>query len=299
MPAIHPATRLGPVLLAAADLERSLAFYGEVLGLQVRDRRDDLAVLTADGAAPLVVLVALPGARPQPRRTTGLYHFAILLPTRRELARALARLVQARYPLHGASDHLVSEALYLADPDGHGIELYADRPRQQWPTTARGVAMATAPLDLDSLLADLDAPAAAAAGSLPPQTRIGHVHLRVADLGEAEAFYHGRLGFDVTQRDYPGALFLAAGGYHHHIGVNIWGSQGAPPPPRDALGLRAFTIVLPDAAALAAVLRRLDPPPQEGPAGWFVRDPFGIGILVTHEGATVRTDDLRTVATSP
>lgn len=298
MSAIHPATRLGPVLLTVADLERSLAFYGAVLGFRVRDRREDLAVLTADGAAPVVVLAALPGARPQPRRTTGLYHFAVLFPTRRELARALARLVQARYPLQGASDHLVSEALYLADPDGHGIELYADRPRQQWPTTARGVAMATAPLDLDGLLAELDAPSAAT-GGVPPQTCIGHVHLRVADLGQAEAFYHGRLGFAVTQRDYPGALFLSAGGYHHHIGANVWGSQGAPPPPRDALSLRAFTIVLPDVAALDAVLRRLDPPAQEGPAGWFVRDPFGTGILMALEGAAADADDLRAVALPP
>ncbi len=299
MPAIDPGTRLGPVLLTVADLERSLRFYREVLGLRLRERQDDVAVLTADGTAPLVVLVALPGARAAPRRTTGLYHFAVLYPDRRELARALARLLQARYPLQGASDHRVSEALYLADPDGHGIELYADRPRDQWPITGRGVAMTTEPLDLDDLLATLDDAPPAATDAISPQARVGHVHLRVANLKEAEAFYHGRLGFEVMQRDYPGALFLAAGGYHHHIGANIWGSRGAPPPPPDAVGLRAFTIVLPDAAAARAVLARLDPPARESPAGWCTRDPSGIGILLTVEGAAARTEDLRAVALAP
>ncbi len=253
---IHPETSLGPVRLTISDLDRSVAFYRDVIGLGLLRRQDETALLTADGATPLVVLTELPGARPKPPRTTGLYHFAILLPTRLDLARSLRRLVDGRYPLQGASDHLVSEALYLADPDGNGIEIYADRPRSAWPRFDGQLQMATEPLDLEGLLAELAQDARPREG-VPLQTRIGHVHLHVADVRQAEAFYRDVLGFDLILHFGGSAAFLSAGGYHHHIGLNTWAGVGAPPPPPEAVGLRDFTIVLPDQGELQHVMGRL------------------------------------------
>ncbi|MGH7407638.1 MAG: VOC family protein, partial [Candidatus Methylomirabilales bacterium] len=228
---IAPATTVGPVSLTVSSLDRALRFYGGVLGLSVVRHQGGTAVLSAGGPAPLVVLAENPGAHRPPRSTTGLYHLAILVPSRRALAHALARLVDTRHPLHGASDHLVSEALYLADPDGNGIEIYADRPRDRWPRRGETIEMASKPVDLEGLLAELDPPGPNGSHPVDPATRIGHIHLRVADLGSSEAFYQGVLGFEVMQRDYPGALFVSAGGYHHHIGMNIWAGRDAPPPP--------------------------------------------------------------------
>ncbi|HET8679168.1 MAG TPA: VOC family protein, partial [bacterium] len=277
---IHPQTTVGPVHLTVADLERSLRFYGEVLGLQVAGRHDGTVTLATTPDAPrapaIVVLSALPGASPQPPRTTGLYHLAILMPSRTALARSLAHLIETRYRLQGASDHLVSEALYLADPEGNGIELYADRPRDQWPRRGDRIAMATDPLDLENLLAELGGAGDRREFALDPATRIGHMHLRVSDLATAEAFYVGLLGFDVTVRDYPGALFVSAGGYHHHIGMNTWGSAGAPPPAPDSAGLRDYTIRLPDQAALQPILERLRTAGVQmiqTPEGWRLADP--------------------------
>ena len=281
---IHPATAVGPVFLTVAGLDRSVEFYRSVIGLGLAQRRGSTAVLSADGALPLVVLSERPGAHPQPRRTTGLYHLAILVPNRPALAAALNQLLESGYPLQGASDHLVSEALYLADPDGNGIEIYVDRPRDRWPSRGDRIAMATDPLDVDGLLAELGrGPRAGGEYRLPAGTRVGHIHLRVSELAQAEAFYHGLLGFDVMQRDYPGALFLAAGGYHHHIGVNTWAGVGAPPPPPTSAGLRQFAIVVPEASDLQALQERLRSAgiaAQEMPAGWFVRDPSQNGILL-------------------
>jgi catechol 2,3-dioxygenase len=273
-------TTVGPVALTVSSLDAGLGFYRDVLGLHVAQRNTTTAVVSA-GAAPLVALVEVAGARRPPRGATGLYHLAILVPTRPALARALARLVAARYPLQGASDHLVSEALYLVDPDGHGIEIYADRPRDRWPRRGETVQMAADALDLEGLLRELDRPGG---GDLvDPATRIGHVHLRVADLAVGEAFYQGVLGFEVTQRDYPGALFVAAGGYHHHIGMNVWGSAGGTPPPAGSLALRWFAICLPDAAGLTSVLERARAAgvaTQETRAGWRLRDPSQNTIIL-------------------
>ncbi|MGQ0548150.1 MAG: VOC family protein [Armatimonadota bacterium] len=284
---IHPATAMGPVHLAVGDLERSVRFYEDVLGLRTASRANASAALAAGPEAPGEVLVRLtevPGARPQPRRTIGLYHFAILMPTRAALARSLRRLIETRYRLHGASDHLVSEALYLDDPDGNGIELYADRPRERWARTSGGVAMATDPLNLDDLLAEVRSEASNQPFALDPSTRIGHVHLHVSSLEQAEAFYHRVLGFEVTQRDYPGALFLAAGDYHHHIGANIWAGAGAPRPPAGSAGLREFTIVLPDETELQTVVARLrigGAEPVRTQEGWRVPDPSsGVDLLL-------------------
>ncbi len=261
---IDPNTHLGPICLRVPDLERSLHFYSQVLGLSISQRQDNTAWLTTDGTTPLLVLVEQPGARPKPPRTTGLYHFAILVPSRVALAHALQHLLEVRYPLQGAADHLVSEALYLADPDGNGIEIYADRPRDAWPQRHGQLQMATDPLDVSGLLAELDGGDHAWSGLLP-QTCVGHIHLHVADLRQAEAFYCDVLGFDrVTYYPLekgasraPSALFVSAGGYHHHLGLNVWAGVGAPPPPPDSAGLRFYTICLPHEEALGRLVDQL------------------------------------------
>lgn len=282
--AIDPDTTVGPVRLTVADLDRSRAFYEGTLGLQGIEGEDGPLALGAPGDVPIVELRADAGARPLNRRATGLYHLAILMPTRPDLASSLKRIAESRWPLDGASDHLVSEALYLSDPDGNGIEVYRDRPREQWPHAEGQLQMATNALDLRDLLAELDqSQAASPSPAAPPGTRIGHVHLQVSDLDEAERFYNGVLGFDVTVRGYPGALFVSAGGYHHDIGLNTWHSAGAVPPGPRSIGLRSFDVELPDRVALAAVLDRvrsagIEPEQLNGAA--LVRDPSGNGVVL-------------------
>ena len=281
---LPPDTHLGHVRLRVRDLDNALDFYERVLGLRTIERDGDVALLSAAGTPPaLRVLEGRPEAPLRPRRSTGLYHFAILLPDRRALAQALLRLARRRWPLQGASDHLVSEALYLADPEGNGIELYADRPRDAWPVRPDGeIAMATEPLDLDALLLEA-APASDDDATLHPGAVLGHVPLNVSDLGAAESFYHGVLGFDVTTRSYPGALFLAAGGYHHHIGTNTWAGRGAPRPPADTAGLVHFEVVVPDAAARDAVLaraREAGAPAERVNGGVRLADLDGIGVVL-------------------
>ena len=229
--------------LALADLEGATEFYERVIGLRRLDDSNGVVRLGTDGGAPILELEAAPDAPPRPPGTTGLFHFAILVPSRADLAAALRRVSDAGWRFTGASDHLVSEALYLRDPEHNGIEIYRDRPREEWGYDGGEVRMATIPLDLDGVLADQgDADPAA---PMPAGTTMGHVHLNVSDLDSTEAFYAGDLGLDVTTRSYPGALFMSAGGYHHHIGANTWNGEGAPPPPSGALGLRAFEIVSP------------------------------------------------------
>jgi catechol 2,3-dioxygenase len=283
---IDPATALGVVRLTVSDLDRSRSFYERVIGLSAGERDDGTVALGPAGGPALVELHGDSSAAALNRRATGLFHLAILQPTRRDLALALMRMAAARWPLDGASDHLVSEALYLSDPDGNGIEIYRDRPRAEWRTGSDGqLQMATLPLDLDSVMS-----AASDAAELPehtaPGTIIGHVHLQVADLASSEAFYSGVLGFDVMVRGYPGALFVAAGGYHHHLGLNTWNSRGASPPPPDSVGLRSYEIVLPDERSLDEVLGRVRaaglPIEDDGVNGArLVRDPSGIGVLLS------------------
>jgi catechol 2,3-dioxygenase len=282
---IDPATALGVVRLTVSDLDRSRAFYEQAIGLKAVEREDGTIALGPENGPALVELLGDPSAPALNPRATGLFHLAILQPSRRDLALALARLAAARRTLSGASDHLVSEALYLSDPDGNGIEIYRDRPRSEWRQDENGqLAMATIPLDLDDVMS-----AAAGATEIPSLstegTTMGHVHLQVSNLDDAEAFYSGILGFDVMVRGYPGALFVAAGGYHHHIGLNTWNSAGAAAPPRGSVGLRSFEVVLPDQAALNQVLDRVDsaglPLEQTGPADTvLVRDPSGNGVLL-------------------
>ena len=234
---IAAATHIGAVRLRVSDIEALTTFYERAIGLRTLTRENGLTKLGADQGAPLVELVAAPGAPARPPVSTGLFHLAILVPERADLARALIRLSSAGWRLTGASDHLVSEALYLNDAEGNGIEIYRDRPREEWRRDPSGeLAMATLPLDLEAVLRDLGPGAPEDPGPMPAGIRMGHVHLQVSDLGPAERFYSGALELDVMVRSYPGALFVAAGGYHHHIGLNTWRSAGAPAPPEGALG---------------------------------------------------------------
>jgi catechol 2,3-dioxygenase len=283
--AIDPDTRLGSVALTVAELGRAQEFYERTVGLRTLERTGELVRLGADGTA-VVELVGDPDAPPRPRGTTGLFHLAILVPDRLELARSMRRLAEAGWPLAGASDHLVSEALYLADPEGNGIEIYRDRPRAEWPHEDGRLQMGTFPLDLDSLAAELGSDGDAA--RVAAGARMGHVHLHVAHLDATEAFYAGALGFEVTVRDYPGALFLSAGGYHHRIGANTWAGAGAPPPRPGSRGLRWFELVLPNATELDQLERRLRDDgfePERRDERLHVADPSGNGLVLrTAEG---------------
>ena len=274
---------LGAVRLNVADLDRAQRFYEQAIGLRAFDRDADLVRLGVDGQTAIVQLVGRPDGPRRPAGTTGLFHLAILLPGRPDLARALRRVADAGWRLNGASDHLVSEALYLRDPEGNGIEIYRDRPREQWRYENGQLQMDTLPLDLDSVLGELSA-ADTGANGMPAGTRLGHVHLNVAELSAAEDFYSGLLGFEVTVRGYPGALFLATGGHHHQIGVNTWAGEGAPAPPPGSLGLEWFEIVFPGAPDLERAGQRLRAAgfeTQSDGDGLRVADPSGNGILLT------------------
>jgi catechol 2,3-dioxygenase len=277
---IDPATSIGAVALTVGDLDQVRCFYDQAIGLQMLDRSNGNVRLGAGGDA-LIEVVGDPDAPPRPPGTTGLFHLAILVPSRLELARALQRVTGAGWRFTGASDHLVSEALYLNDPEGNGIEIYRDRPRSEWRYTDGRLEMATLPLDLDSLVAEL--PGAESGGSpMPADTRIGHVHLNVAELPSSETFYGGGLGLDVTVRGYPGALFLSAGGYHHHVGLNTWAGEGAPPPPKGARGLAWFDLVVPDAEELGRIEQRMRAAgfePERRESGLLATDPSQNRVL--------------------
>jgi catechol 2,3-dioxygenase len=271
---------MGPVHLTVSELERSLGYYREAIGLDVLEQANGGARLGA-GGRELLVLVEEPGARPA-RGYTGLYHFALLLPRRPELARWLAHAVRDRVPLTGLSDHFVSEAIYLSDPDGHGIELYCDRPREVWEGRV-GSTLTTQPLDVDALLGELDDPAAEPFEGLPGGTVMGHVHLKVAEIADTVAFYRDVLGFGLMAQLGPYAAFFAAGGYHHHLGANVWESAGATPPPAGSAALRHATVRLPDDAERDRVLARVETAGQrveDGDGGRLVRDPSGNALVL-------------------
>jgi catechol 2,3-dioxygenase len=246
-------TRLGSVHLTVTDLDRTVGFMQDAIGLRLHRREDPEAAMGA-GGEDVVVFHEDPGARP-PGRTAGLFHYALLFPSRVELARALQRLAATRTPITGASDHGVSEAIYLDDPDGNGIELYRDRPREEWPPPRRAgerVGMFTAPLDLDDVLAVVhgqDAVRHAEEG-----LRLGHMHLHVSRLEEAIGWYVDELGLEEMTR-YPGAGFVAWDGYHHHLGINVWRGRGVPPAPEDAIGLHHWVVHADDAGAEPRLLR--------------------------------------------
>ncbi|MES0361944.1 MAG: VOC family protein [Anaerolineales bacterium] len=281
---LHPGTNLGYVSLTVADLRRSIDFYERSLGFQVQDRENGTAYLGA-GGDPLLNLSERPGARLLPRRT-GLYHFAILTPSRQALAKSLRNLIDTGTELQGGADHLVSEAIYLTDPDGNGIEIYRDRPRADWEFENGTIKMGMEHLDYQGILAELNGDPAPWIG-LEPDTRLGHMHLHVSDLDEATVFYDQVIGFDFLLSYMGTASFLSAGGYHHHIGVNTWNGVGALPPPEDSVGLRYFTVLLPGEDDLGMLVERLQRARiyyEMRDDGLFTLDPSQNGMLFVVKG---------------
>jgi catechol 2,3-dioxygenase len=287
---IDPNLRIRSVELAVSDLPRSIDFYERVLGLPLIAREPRSAALGPDGERPALLLSEIAEPQKAPPGSTGLFHVAWLHPTRAALAASVRRVAGEGWRFDGASDHGVSEALYLHDPDGLGIELYADRPRERWQREAgrfgdareasvsrsggRGVAMVTLPLDVEDLLAQA---AGAPPPSVPPGTGVGHVHLKVADVERAAAFYEG-LGF-AEQARLPSAAFVAAGGYHHHVGLNSWQSAGGAPSPAGAPDLRGVTFELSDAAALDELERAAGPAGRREDGVVTLRDPDGESLI--------------------
>jgi len=267
--------RLGAVELTVRDLDRAIGWYQQALGLRLHGRGDGTAEL-GDGSEVTVVLREDPQAQPAGRHA-GLYHYALLYPSREELARAAVRLAATSTPIQGASDHRTHEAIYLPDPDGNGIELAADRPREAWPEDL-GYAGGPAPLDVEDLLATIE-------GEAPvPQVgdglRMGHLHLHVGDIDEGLRFYRDVLGFEV-QANLGSAAFVSAGGYHHHLGFNIWNGHGAGPPPEHRAGLRHWTVALPTTEDVAVVRGRveaagIEAEPFDG--GFLARDPWRTAV---------------------
>jgi catechol 2,3-dioxygenase len=277
------ATRLGGVSLLVTDLGRSIAYYEEILGLRVLERRERVATLAAgEAATPLLTLRSEPGMAHHGVARLGLFHFALLVPSRAALGQFLAHLVAQRVAA-GSADHAVSEALYLQDPDNLGIEVYWDRPRSTWQQRGDELYIVSEPLDLESVLA---AGGPSRFEGLPSGTVLGHMHLRVGAIDQAEAFYHQALGFDKTAWTYPGALFLAAGGYHHHLGTNTWGGRLSPRAAREP-GLTAWEIVLPGAAEIGAAVRscvHAGAQASERDDGWAVIDPWGTELRLVSRG---------------
>jgi catechol 2,3-dioxygenase len=278
-PTLPAELRLGAVELTVRDVDRSVAWYRQALGLRVH-RHDATAAALGDGDETLVVLQEDPIAEPAGRGTAGLYHYALLYPAREELARAAARLVAHRVPVDGASDHGTHEAIYLPDPDGNGLELAWDRARELWPSWQNLEGHRPQPLDFPALMATI-------AGeplreSVAAGLRMGHLHLHVGDVAEAIRFYRDVIGFAV-QADLGTAAFASAGGYHHHLGMNVWNGQGVGAPPPHTAGLRHWTIVLPTAADVAAVEGRLrDAGAAVDPVdrGLRTADPFGTAVEI-------------------
>jgi len=288
---IHPDTKIGHVALTVADLDKQIAFYQQALGFQLHWREGDQAGL-GTGRRELLRLVEQPEYK-RYQGVTGLYHFAVLFPDRRELARVLARLFAMKYRNY-PTDHIMTKTTYLDDPEGNGIELYCESPEDGTWTLANGVyetrradgtlSDGREPLDVEALFSHLkeddklDAP-------IPAETRVGHVHLHVRNIDEAVDFYHGIIGFDLmgVARQFRMA-FVSAGGYHHHVGLNTWQGEGATPPPADALGLRYFTVELPDQAALDEVIARVEKasvPANQTEDGLLLYDPSQNGVMLT------------------
>ena len=255
---LHPDTAIGYIHLRVANLKEELGFYQDLLGFKEVKKENSSVYLSANGQLPYrMILTEDKKAPPRLSNSTGLFHLAIRVPSRKELAKTFLRLHENNYPFHGFADHGVSEALYMADPEGNGVEIYFDRPRENWPYENGQLAMVTDPLDLDELIAELKDERYEWQG-IHPQTDIGHIHLQVSDLGKARDFYHAALGMDVVQDTFPGALFMSAGGYHHHVGANIWSSRGAKIADARSRGLAAYSVLIPDHAGMTDLLKRLE-----------------------------------------
>ena len=271
---------IGVIGLKVRDLDRLTGFYRDVLGLSVLDRSTDGAALGA-GGVPLVHIEHRPDAKPDDTRTAGLYHTAFLMPTRADLARWLLHVARGKVPLTGASDHAVSEAFYLDDPEGNGIEVYYDRPAETWQWTGNDLRITTDPLDVDSILREV--PPTATFPGAPDGLRIGHVHLRVGDVARAETFYRDALGLDVTRRRH-GASFMSSGRYHHHIAANVWHSAGAGRRDEDRAGLSWLSLEAADGSTFDAARTRLAQAATElavTASGIETADPWGTRLRIT------------------
>lgn len=289
MPSLDPSTAVGPVALTVRDRAALTAWYSRVLGLKVLAETDKATSLGAADNTPIVTLVSEPAAKLASRRSPGLYHIAVLLPTRADLGRWLRHTAELGLRLQGAADHLVSEAVYLADPEGNGIEVYRDRSKPEWPFVNGQLKMDNAPLDGAGIVGDADREGKVWTGA-PAGTTVGHIHLKVADLEETRAFYNGVLGFDIMVGTYPSALFVSAGGYHHHIGLNVWESAGGKRE-AGATGLRSavITTTAAERAALAARLTAAGRVAEAGD-GWLATvDPAGNRLVFTDGVATAQT----------
>ncbi|WP_251550816.1 VOC family protein [Neobacillus muris] len=263
---------IGEVNIKVKDIDYSTSFYQNVIGLKVLKKTDRKTVLTTDGKSALLTLEQPDDVISKPQRTAGLYHFAILLPSRDDLSVFLRHIVEMGYPL-GAGDHYVSEALYLNDPDGNGIEVYRDRPSSEWTWKSGLVEMATLQIDAKGILAESNAEW----NGLPKGTVMGHIHLHVSDLAKSQEFYTKGLGFQIVSY-YPQAVFLSTGGYHHHIAINTWQGEGATAPPKNSVGLNWYTVVFPDEAKREKVLQqlsRLNWPVEKADDYFLTNDPAG------------------------
>ncbi|MDR7073096.1 VOC family protein [Fictibacillus barbaricus] len=283
MTTIHKDTHIGSVTLKVRDLEKLVLYYTETIGLKILSRTSSKAVLTADGSTPLLLLEGNADLEQRPVRSAGLYHLALLVPTRKDLANVLQHFITSETRMAGASNHLFSEALYLQDPENNGIEIYRDVNREDWVRDAEGkLPAASEPLDVHGLLAEAETKPW---DGLPEKTIMGHVHLNVVNIPEAEHFYVNVLGFEEQTRMAHHALFISAGGYHHHIAMNIWNGPNAIPAPKEATGLLSYEIILPDADEVEKMKQKLlknDISFSYQDEQISVTDPAGNGIIIKH-----------------
>jgi catechol 2,3-dioxygenase len=269
---------VGTVGMVARDLDLLAGYYQHLLGLTALERTDTVAKLGINGVTVLEI-EHRPNAKPDDQRTAGLYHNAFLMPTRADLARWILHIAKHRVPVSGASDHDVSEAIYLDDPEGNGVEVYADRQPESWRREGKIIFQKTDPLDIEAIIREVD-PATATYPEAPGGLRVGHIHLRVGNTDQAERFYCDILGMEVTRRR-TGATFISSGGYHHHVGANVWHSQGASMRDKDRAGLGWFTIEAADGATFDATVARLNAanvPVEKIPGGIETADPWGTRV---------------------